>query len=302
MRKSLSLMLFAIIPLIGNAAPTKIHEFKGHDYFNVRTIYNYTTQTMNYFSDNSYTELIPENTLYTYYDYLDNEVRQSGSYTVHYYDGDFNELTPFTFSFPKIHGYEIYDFSINSCSKYLFNDDDNWEFLLKYEMTDEYEDSIKYARIDNNDYSYRNLYQKIIVVDSKGQILYDFGTGASMYLQTMLHIFNGQYRLSLERNIYEAGANSATRVYEIWKLDKQQAEGLHVVEKLRSPYPNPATNEINLPVSDVNGMIRVYDVEGKKMESVQLYGQELYKLNISNYPAGLYIYENGGKQNSFIVR
>jgi len=63
-------------------------------------------------------------------------------------------------------------------------------------------------------------------------------------------------------------------------------------EQLLSVYPNPATDEITIDMRDLRLDTRyaifIYDMFGKKMEDISTQ-QELTKLDVSDYPAGVYV-------------
>ena len=280
------------------AEPVKIHTFSGNSSFSVNTRYDYDTQTYNYYYDNSYSELVPSAALYQMYS------SDGNTYTVHFYDGNFNELTPFVYNIPQIHGYQCYSFSMSNCSKHVFNDDDDWEYIVSYSWTREYQDSLKKAS-NQYDYTYKNKEYKVVVFNSNGSILYDFGTsGSSMYIHSNLHIFNDEYRICIERYVYknnDSNSYDGERQYEIWKVDKTKATGLKLIEKLPTPYPNPASDQINLPLMSDSPILNIYDINGRKIETVQSTG-EIYQLNVSTYPAGQYLYENGGTTKMFLIR
>ena len=175
MKKKSAFVLFLLgISVNLFAVPTKLHTFSGESYFNIFTKYDSNTQAYNYYYDNSYTELIPTDALYQYHS---ERYRNNGGpniCTIHFYDGNFNELTPFVFSIPQIHGYRCYSFSMRDCTKYMFNDDEDWEYIIGYTWTDTYRDSLKNAS-SKNDYTYRNKEYKLIVCKGNGDILFDFG-------------------------------------------------------------------------------------------------------------------------------
>ena len=210
--------LFIFALLLGTismcAEPTFLHRFgEEYGYFNVRSIYGYDTYTSNYYTETSYTELYPSNSLY-YFWKEDFRNKQTGTYTMHFYDENFNELTPFVFNIPYLKGYNIYSFAISNATKHFFNDDDNWEYIVQYEWTD----SLRLALKDHyGSETYKNQKYRLVVYKEDGTIYYDFGTSASsFYISTSLHKVGNDYRIYVDRYLFDED-NKAARYYDIYQ-------------------------------------------------------------------------------------
>ena len=74
-------------------------------------------------------------------------------------------------------------------------------------------------------------------------------------------------------------------------------------------YPNPASTEVHIRLqqADINGIMLIYDMCGRKMDAIQLFrNQQQLRIDISDYPAGLYhvILKNESRilgQKKFVV-
>jgi hypothetical protein len=58
------------------------------------------------------------------------------------------------------------------------------------------------------------------------------------------------------------------------------------------PYPNPASDYINLPVDNArgSGLLEVFSVSGQKMAEANVHGGPIYRLNTRGWSPGLYSY------------
>ena len=297
-KKTIPLLMLLSVTFSCFAEPTFLHRFgEDYGYFNVRNIYDYDTYTSNYYSESSNTELFPSNCLY--YFWKENyRNQQQGTYVMNFFDENFNEISSFTYNIPYLKGYKIYSFSISNMTKHLFNDDDDWEYIVQYEWTD----SLKNALKNNNDQSYKNNEYRLVVYRSDGSIYYDFGTsGSSIYYSNSLHKVGNTYRMYIDRFIYDTQGNYS-RYYDIYQVDKSSSTGLNIIEKESYPYPNPASSEIHLPIESNNGFIKIIDMSGRIIQTCPVSTEDTYILNVSNYPSGVYFYEGGGKTKSFIVK
>ena len=77
-------------------------------------------------------------------------------------------------------------------------------------------------------------------------------------------------------------------------------------DKLYTAYPNPASAYVTIPYalrSQKNAEMQILSVDGRVVETVRLTADKgEIKLNVSNYPHGVYIYRYNGQSNKFIVR
>lgn len=281
------------------AEPTFLHRFgEDYGYFNVFTKFDYETNTSNYYSESAYSEFYPSNCLYYFWkeDFRD---KPAGTYTMHFYDENFSEISTFIFDIPSIKGYNIYSFSIYDVTRHIFNDDDEYEYIVQYRWND----SLKTALRNGGNYNkiVNNQEYRLVVFKQDGSIFYDFGTSSSSFSSiSSLHKVGDKFRLYLNRYLY-AEDGSTARYYDIYQVDKSSTTGLNIVERTPNAYPNPAVTEINLPVE--NGKdIRIFDMCGRVIEVCPTSENSMYQLNVSNYPSGTYLYESGGKAKQFIVR
>lgn len=74
--------------------------------------------------------------------------------------------------------------------------------------------------------------------------------------------------------------------------------------ELDAAYPNPATLTVTLPYEITSSAeMVIYTVDGKTVATRSLKpGKDSVKLNVSNMPAGIYIYRIGGKSGKFMVQ
>lgn len=81
-------------------------------------------------------------------------------------------------------------------------------------------------------------------------------------------------------------------------------ENVEHIVSLQAAYPNPATVKVMLPYStNMVADMTVYSIDGKLIERRSLKaGNGEVELNVSNLPAGIYIYRVGGSTGKFLVR
>lgn len=120
-------------------------------------------------------------------------------------------------------------------------------------------------------------------------------TQNDMYINGMGYSFTEGHRAIV--GLYPASADSTVVNFL----------GIPEVEdntELYSAYPNPATLNVTLPyeITSSADMV-IYTIDGKTVETRSLKpGKGSVKLNVSNMPAGIYIYRIGGKSGKFMVQ
>lgn len=180
----------------------------------------------------------------------------------------------------------------------VFNDDDNYEILLLYTL-------------DDNDATASMSYQekcsiqhRLILVDKNGSILHDFGMAFNFVINTCLISYNGKWFWVLNKDIYNLETSQTEYKTEIYQISKQSPQGLTQVSAQHMPaYPNPTSSQLNIPIGAQNGMcqVNIYDMNGHLIETKMGNDNgEVVNVNVSNYPAGNYIYQNGSNAGQFI--
>jgi len=174
----------------------------------------------------------------------------------------------------------------------LFNSDNKIEFLVSF---------VK-SVLDFSSYYSLKLYNE------DGLILKDFGTSYMLYPST-IKLLSGETKLSILRYVYDTSTSPATLKYftDIYSLPgsipssvKELSDG-----NLAPAFPNPSNSIVNLSVPkniDSVTKMRIFNIEGKLIDEKQVDGLfENVILNVSSYPAGIYIYECNKVSNRFIV-
>lgn len=225
-----------------------------------------------------------------YYSYERDEENYTYTYTT--YNNDFSIKNKSVYAIQKVENYNLNSVSL---FKTLFDDDETTtEILVTYEHEDGYNASA-------------NIRKKCILYDEQGGIIYDFGTARMFGTIYYLHYVENEFRLWIEY-MYDYSAEETEQtgkysysLHKIFKVNKRKTTGLQQVPAKMFPYPNPANSNINIPLNNNGGMLNIYDLNGRKVESICPTGNYI-NLNVSNYPSGQYIYEQNGNTNRFIVQ
>lgn len=203
---------------------------------------------------------------------------------------------------PQYDNYLITENSLSATPAYItskvFNDDDNYEILLLYTL-------------DDNDATASMSYQeklaiqhRLILVDKNGNVLHDFGMAFGFLINTCLISYNGKWFWVLNKNIYNLETSQTEYKTEIYQISKQSPQGLTQVSVQHMPaYPNPTSSQLNIPIGTQNGMcqVNIYDMNGHLIETKMGNDNgEVINVNVSNYPTGNYIYQNGSNTGQFI--
>ena len=190
----------------------------------------------------------------------------------------FNMPTPPT-------GYVISNFSI---TQKVFNNDDNYEYLMIFRQTDG---------------SNMDSYNKMVLYDHNYNVIKNFGSATSISSSDVSLTMGRTYVIDGNRVFTITKRNSSnetsTEIYYILGVDNISE---NIVESSKVPFPNPANQIINIPCErQQDAIISIFDINGKLIESKQVNcGNEGFLLDVTNYPSGIYIYECDGKRNRFI--
>lgn len=303
MKKSIFVLAALFAATFANAQITLLHTFDGQ--VTLRTIdYSQTTSyTSNYLNDNVYMSSS------AYYDYSYQELYRQGrwytgkiennSYIITFWDDNFQPSGTKTITFPNIENYRVDGFSasMDSYTTKFFNDNDDVEYLVKYRLTDEYMSTRNYTE-------YRDIEDKLVLVDKNGNILYDFGEAEYIYGSSYLYYIDGKWLYVLNKRHYDNITNTYPYYTEIYQIAKQSPQGLTQVSAQNIPaYPNPTSSQLNIPIGSQNAtrQVNIYDMNGRLIETrMGNDNGEVINVNVSNYPAGNYIYQNGSNAGQFI--
>lgn len=201
------------------------------------------------------------------------------------FSSDFSSVTTKNFQFSSISGYEIDDVEI---TQHIFNNDDEYEFMVRYKL---------------KDYNGSNESSKLILFDSKGNILKDFGSAFWLEWPNLLYLINNQSYIIVEKDYTE---NSAIEIYSVpTTVNPNQLKSATISNSTLSAFPNPAKTFVNLSYN-VSGVedaeMVITDASGRVVERRIVNAmQDNLRLNVANYKRGIYFYEVQGFTGRFIV-
>lgn len=201
------------------------------------------------------------------------------------FSSNFSSVTTKNFQFSSISGYEIDDVEI---TQHIFNNDDEYEFMVRYEL---------------KDYNSSNESNKLILFDSKGNILKDFGSACWLEWPNLLYLINNQSYIIVEKGYTE---NSALEIYSVpTTVNPNQLKSATISNSTLSAFPNPAKTFVNLSYN-VSGVedaeMVITDASGRVVERRIVNAmQDNLRLNVANYKRGIYFYEVQGFTGRFIV-
>lgn len=182
-----------------------------------------------------------------------------------------------------------YSVQIVSClSKKIINNDDKLEMCVVFVS----------SSTDNSSH-------KMWLINEDGTKLNDFGNAYSWSSGYATH--NGGKHLNITKMLVDASYNlSYTTI--IYNCSGSGSLGIAQPNstELRAAYPNPANNTITIPYklgNKATSEIHIYNAHGQLYTTIPIgaHFNEI-KLDISSFPAGLYIYECEGISNRFIVQ
>lgn len=201
------------------------------------------------------------------------------------FSSDFSSVTTKNFQFSSITGYEIDDVEI---TQHIFNNDDEYEFMVRYKL---------------KDYNGSNESSKLILFDSKGNILKDFGSAFWLEWPNLLYLINNQSYIIVEKDYTE---NSAIEIYSVpTTVNPNQLKSATISNSTLSAFPNPAKTFVNLSYN-VSGVedaeMVITDASGRVVERRIVNAmQDNLRLNVANYKRGMYFYEVQGFTGRFLV-
>lgn len=218
---------------------------------------------------------------------------ETNSINLKIYSGDFSSIITKTIKVPSFDGYklEIRD-KEERCkfSQHIFNNDDELECMVSYVSKDD---------------DFANYSEKLVLLDSKGNIIKDFGNARYMIWHSGLYLINNQAYIIISR--YEKG--KATSTYEIYSVpttvNPNQLKSATISNTTLSTFPNPAKTFVNLSYN-VSGVedaeMVITDASGRVVERRIVNAmQDNLRLNVANYKRGMYFYEVQGFTGRFIV-
>lgn len=200
---------------------------------------------------------------------------------------NFSSTETQTFQFKSFAGYEIYDVEI---TQHIFNNDDEFELLVHYELLGGSWDS--------------NEREKLLLFDSKGNILKDFGTARSFYFYNGLFLLNNQAVIVINKKLSD---RNAMEIYSVpTTINQNQLKSATISNTTQSVYPNPAKTYVNISY-EISGMedavMTITDMSGNVIEKRTVSAmQDRIRLNVAKYKPGMYFYEVQGFTGRFIVQ
>ena len=143
------------------------------------------------------------------------------------------------------------------------------------------------------------------LINEDGTKLNDFGNAYSWssgyatnnggnHLNVIKMLVDASYNVSYTTVIYNCSGSGSLNIAQPNSIE------------LGAAFPNPATSIITLPYQ-LNGKytshINIYDASGHIYTTIPVgsHFNEI-KLDVSNYPSGIYFYECEGKTNRFVVQ
>lgn len=212
-----------------------------------------------------------DDTFYYFFDDNDKSIK--------IYNSDFSLRKQVNVNVPA--GYRLskpdYDGQRFIATKNIFNTDNLYEFIV-------------YSRNDTNSTG------RLFIINENSNIIYDFGDLSPF---PYVELFNDKVARKNKLSIHDG---TTQKIYSLPTSQLSTQE----LEKLSTPkaYPNPASSEVNIPLnSKQNGILRVYNSNGQVVENKTINSKEdYYKLPLSKYPKGVYLYEYNGDKGKFIVK
>ncbi len=215
--------------------------------------------------------------------YYPSKTRLSGD-TIFLYNWDFSLYKEIVTTPPN--GYKLEKISLLG-RRYLNNDD-------SIEMCVFYQEITSDAFLENN--------QILHIINDNGTLINDFGSayGWDYY---GLYTNNNETRISFLKYFY---THTNTVVYSC--TGSGQASIPSVEEQnsfLGNAYPNPSNRTITIPyslTSSKSSVIHIYGTNGTLIKTIPV-GPHFNEVmvDVSAFPAGVYVYECEGKTNKFVV-
>lgn len=210
----------------------------------------------------------------------------NNSYNIVIYNPDYSIQSSQTFSFTPPVGYEV---SSVSKSKKLFNDDENFEFLVNF------------TKIEP---TYDNTRTKLYLIGQSGNLIKDFGMMYFINASPILHVTNNEFRLLVSK--FDIDFNYQTEIYFVpGEVPSEVFESKEYLS-FDIPYPNPSKTQITLPYqlqSHDKALMNIFNLQGEFIERLWIEpNMDHIILNVANYSRGEYIYVVNGISKKFLVR
>jgi len=207
--------------------------------------------------------------------------------TCYFYKWDFSlDKTITITNIPN--GYEI---SSIDFSKHYFNNDDNWEMVVTYNL--------------KNPTSLNNNQSKLWILNENNELIQDVGSAYTIYISGF-HKNGEELRCMVSKILLGSNGTNHTE-YEIYRCAGNGGNSsVHTnYSNNMSAYPNPANNTITLPYSlktNTSSEMRIYDIQGRIVRTI-IVGPHFNEIivDVTTLPSGIYLYECEGFSNKFIV-
>lgn len=213
-----------------------------------------------------------------YYTYLPN----GNSISIYNWNGSLYR----TVSVTPPSGYSVQ--TVLCLSKKIINNDDKVEMCVVFVS----------STTDNSSH-------KMWLINEDGTKLNDFGNAYSW--SSGYASYNGENHLNVYKVLIDENYNVSytTIIYNCSGTGSLGVSQPNNTE-LGAAFPNPANNTITLPYklnNKVSSEIHIFDANGHLLSSIPVgaHFNEI-KLDISSFPAGIYIYECDGITNRFVVQ
>ena len=234
--------------------------------------HSYTTKVWDYENHNSFKTKNGIN-----YFTLDNTTN-----TLQFFDSDHNLFK--TIIIPVSSGYELR--KISTINDILFNSDDLIEFIV-----------FSSSNTDSN-------ISKSTLVNENAVVLQEFGSRREAFV---IKGVGGTYKLITYLEAQSQRPFTGEYAFDVYNLPGTTLNTVtnkKIDENSFISYPNPAANRIAItnPLKNgENGMLEVFDINGKKVLQKKIYGGNTeLNLDITDLTRGVYIYSINGKTNKFI--
>lgn len=210
-------------------------------------------------------------------------VNQSNQLVI--YDNNYNITktvnVPISSDYSLHHSYDSYDRSY-TISKHIFNIDDKFEFIVE-------------AR--------KNNHSKILIINEDGELIKDLTTSeiTSYYYPEVYHDpVQGKNKLLITQTNLQSGKTFD----EIYLLPTNYLSNkeINIYKKIKF-FPNPTNNYLNI-VNPNNGakQILIVDTSGKIVYDEYFKNSSNLKIDVKNFPKGVYFVKIGETTYKFIKK
>jgi hypothetical protein len=167
-----------------------------------------------------------------------------------------------------------YLFDVKFVTQYLFNSDASVELWYS---------SYEWVSTGTSTGYYRYMSK---VISESGTVLATITGGAYAYV---IQAGTDAYKLAVYA--YDNSGTISTVQTYIFSLPNSSAAAEFVSAHLEDPYPNPASEFINLPVNGgKNGLLQVFTQSGQKISESNVQSGPVFRLNTGSWSPGVYSY------------